>query len=86
MTSATPTTSTAIGPNASEGRWKPRFALDKGPISEVHAFWLAGMSCDGCSIAAVGAQNPTVEQLLTAAIFRLVFRGGSAGSRGAQSH
>ena len=68
MTSATPPTSTAIGPNASEGRWKPRFALDKGPISEVHAFWLAGMSCDGCSIAAVGAQNPTVEQLLTAAI------------------
>jgi hydrogenase small subunit len=26
------------------------------------------MSCDGCSIAAVGAQNPSVEQLLTAAI------------------
>jgi hydrogenase small subunit len=48
--------------------YMPRFALDKGPITEVHAFWLAGMSCDGCSIAAVGAQNPSVEQLLTAAI------------------
>lgn len=46
----------------------PRFTLDEGPITEVHAFWLAGMSCDGCSIAAVGAQNPSVEQLLTAAI------------------
>jgi hydrogenase small subunit len=49
-------------------RYLPRFTLDRGPITEVHAFWLAGMSCDGCSIAAVGAQNPTVEQLLTAAI------------------
>ena len=46
----------------------PTFALDRGPIAEVHAFWLAGMSCDGCSIAAVGAQNPSVEQLLNADI------------------
>jgi len=46
----------------------PRFLIDQGPITEVHAFWLAGMSCDGCSIAATGAQNPSVEQLLTAAI------------------
>src|SRR5215471_7695399 len=55
-------------PAAAERRYLPRFTLDSGPITEVHAFWLAGMSCDGCSIAAVGAQNPTVEQLLTAAI------------------
>lgn len=48
--------------------YMPRFLIDQGPISEVHAFWLAGMSCDGCSIAATGAQNPSVEQLLTAAI------------------
>ncbi len=46
----------------------PRFALDDGPISEVHAFWLAGMSCDGCSISIVGAQHPSVEQLLTGGI------------------
>lgn len=46
----------------------PTFGLERGPISEVHAFWLAGMSCDGCSIAAVGAQNPSVEQLLQATI------------------
>lgn len=51
-----------------EQRYLPRFALDEGPISEVHAFWLAGMSCDGCSIAAVGAQNPGVEQLVTGSI------------------
>jgi hydrogenase small subunit len=46
----------------------PAFALAPGPITEVHAFWLAGMSCDGCSIAAVGAQHPTVEQLVTGSI------------------
>jgi len=55
-------------PAAAAHQALPRFTLDEGPITEVHAFWLAGMSCDGCSIAAVGAQNPSVEQLLTAAI------------------
>jgi len=45
-----------------------KISLENSPIKEVHAFWLAGMSCDGCSIAAVGAQNPSVEQLLRAAI------------------
>lgn len=39
--------------------------LGEGPIKVVHAFWLAGMSCDGCSIAVVGATNPSVEALLT---------------------
>ena len=37
-----------------EGGYLPRFGLDEGPVTEVHAFWIAGMSCDGCSIAAVG--------------------------------
>ena len=46
----------------------PVFTLESGPITEVHAFWLAGMSCDGCSIGAVGAKNPSVEQLITGAI------------------
>ena len=46
----------------------PRFLLDESPVTEVHAFWLAGMSCDGCSIAAVGAKHPTVEQLITGTI------------------
>jgi hydrogenase small subunit len=46
----------------------PAFALERGPIDVVHAFWLAGMSCDGCSISALGAKNPSVEQLINAAI------------------
>lgn len=33
-------------------------------IEEVHAFWIAGASCDGCSIAAVGATSPSVEDLV----------------------
>lgn len=35
-----------------------------GPIKVVHAFWLAGMSCDGCSVAVTGATAPSVEDLL----------------------
>ena len=46
----------------------PAFGLAPGPIEVVHAFWLAGMSCDGCSIAAVGAQSPSVEQLVSGSI------------------
>ena len=33
-------------------------------IQEIHAFWIAGGSCDGCSIAAVGATSPSVEDLM----------------------
>lgn len=42
--------------------------LPLGPLKVVHAFWLAGMSCDGCSIAVVGATAPSVEQLLAGTI------------------
>ncbi len=35
-----------------------------GPIKVVHAYWLAGMSCDGCSVAVTGATAPSVEDLL----------------------
>ncbi|MBA2597834.1 MAG: hypothetical protein H0V00_14510, partial [Chloroflexia bacterium] len=35
-----------------------------GPIKVVHAFWLAGMSCDGCTVAVTGASAPSVEDLL----------------------
>ena len=35
-----------------------------GPLEEVHAFWLAGMSCDGCSISVTGASEPSLEDLL----------------------
>jgi len=36
----------------------------KGPLEKVYAFWLAGMSCDGCSISVTGASEPSVEDLL----------------------
>ncbi len=36
-----------------------------GPVKVVHAYWLAGMSCDGCTIAVTGATSPSVEDLLT---------------------
>jgi hydrogenase small subunit len=41
---------------------------DDGPLTEVHVFWLAGMSCDGCSVAVTGATNPSVEDLLAGTI------------------
>jgi hydrogenase small subunit len=34
------------------------------PLEKVYAFWLAGMSCDGCSISVTGASDPSVEDLL----------------------
>ncbi len=46
----------------------PLVELSLGPHKMVHAFWLAGMSCDGCSIAAVGATQPSVEMLQTGTI------------------
>ena len=39
-----------------------------GPLEVVHVFWIAGMSCDGCSVAVTGATNPSVEDLLTGAV------------------
>ena len=39
-----------------------------GPLEEVHVFWLAGMSCDGCSVSVTGATNPSVEELLAGSI------------------
>jgi len=39
-----------------------------GPLEKVYAFWLAGMSCDGCSISVLGATAPPVESLLSGTI------------------
>ena len=41
---------------------------EEGPLKIVHVFWIAGMSCDGCSIAATAATNPSVEDLLLGTI------------------
>ncbi|MEO6446780.1 MAG: hypothetical protein ABIZ91_04710, partial [Gemmatimonadaceae bacterium] len=38
--------------------------LPLGPISTVHVFWMAGMSCDVCTITVAGATNPGIEGLL----------------------
>ena len=46
-----------------EARLAPE-RLPLGPIKVIHVFWLAGMSCDGCSIAVTGATNPGIEGLL----------------------
>ena len=45
-----------------EGR--PMEGLRLGPLEKVYVIWLAGASCDGCSIAVLGATNPKVEDLL----------------------
>jgi hydrogenase small subunit len=42
--------------------------LSFGPLKTVHVFWLAGMSCDGCTVAVAGATNPPLENLLTGTI------------------
>jgi hydrogenase small subunit len=38
-----------------------------GPLTEVHAFWFAGMSCDGCTVSVTGATAPSIEHLLMGA-------------------
>ena len=38
-----------------------------GPLEKVHVFWLAGMSCDGCTISVTGATEPSLESLLLGA-------------------
>jgi hydrogenase small subunit len=35
-----------------------------GPVQIMHAYWLAGMSCDGCTVTVTGATAPAVEDLL----------------------
>jgi hydrogenase small subunit len=41
---------------------------DQGPLTELHVFWMAGMSCDGCSVSVTGATAPSVEELLAGTI------------------
>ena len=39
-----------------------------GPLERVYVFWLAGMSCDGCTVSVSGASEPPLEDLLTGSI------------------
>jgi hydrogenase small subunit len=45
-----------------------RASLPLGPIKTIHVYWLAGMSCDGCTISVAGATNPGIEGLLTGTV------------------
>lgn len=49
---------------ASHGKAK----LSLGPLEKVYVFWLAGMSCDGCTVSVSGATEPALEDLLTGSI------------------
>jgi hydrogenase small subunit len=42
-------------------------AIRWGPLEKVHAFWFAGMSCDGCTVSVTGATAPSVESLVLGA-------------------
>ena len=42
--------------------------LSLGPLEKVYVFWLAGMSCDGCTVSVSGATEPALEDLLTGSI------------------
>ena len=44
-----------------------RGRLPLGPLKTIHVYWLAGMSCDGCTISVAGATNPGIEGLLAGA-------------------
>ncbi len=45
-----------------------RERLPLGPLETVHVYWIAGMSCDGCTIAVAGATNPGIEGLLAGTV------------------
>ena len=45
-----------------------RKRLPLGPLKTVHVYWLAGMSCDGCTISVAGATNPGIEGLLAGTV------------------
>ena len=42
--------------------------LPLGPVKTIHVYWLAGMSCDGCTISVAGATNPGIEGLLAGTV------------------
>ncbi len=42
--------------------------LRLGPLDKIYLIWLAGASCDGCTVAATGATHPRIEHLLTGSI------------------
>src|ERR687885_2984602 len=65
---APPTTGVEAPPERVLAPEARRKRAPEGPVKVVHAFWLAGMSCDGCSISTTGATEPKVEDLLNGVI------------------
>ncbi len=55
-----------IAEDIHESQGKTMISL--GPLERVYVFWLAGMSCDGCTVAVSGATEPALEDLLTGSI------------------
>ena len=47
---------------------EPDDPLALGPLKKVYLIWLAGASCEGCTVAATGGTHPRLEQLLSGAI------------------
>jgi hydrogenase small subunit len=39
-----------------------------GPLEKIYLIWMAGASCDGCTVAATGATHPRLEHLLAGSI------------------
>jgi hydrogenase small subunit len=55
------------GPGAGAFAQRPSASFSP-QLSEVHLFWLAGMSCDGCTVSMTGASNPSLEDLVAGSI------------------
>ncbi|MGI9080575.1 MAG: hydrogenase expression protein HypE [Acidimicrobiales bacterium] len=42
--------------------------LRLGPLEKIYLIWMAGASCDGCTVAATGATHPRLEHLVAGSI------------------
>jgi len=66
--------SSSSGESSQERKIEPQAAghEDVEPeFDELHVFWVTGASCDGCTIAAAGATDPGLEDLLNGAVPQL---------------
>ncbi len=68
MTARAPSVGVEAPPERVLAPEEERRRAPEGPVKVVHAFWMAGMSCDGCSVSATGATSPSVEDLLNGTI------------------
>jgi hydrogenase small subunit len=52
----------------SQGREEEPDPAQLGPLRKAYLIWLAGASCDGCTVAVSGGTHPRVEQLLAGTV------------------